>query len=297
MNTSKKSIVYLCLCVVASVLLASVHAIRLVSFAYSTGEQSYILLVPLVCAALIYFNRERIFRGSRFGISTGNGVALACSAAVIVTAYFFPGDREAQLIVTALGLVMFWAASFWICFGTQALKSAAFELAMMLWIVPIPAVAIDFITVTLQRASAELVDVIFRMTSVPVFRHGVFFFDLPGQSIEVAKECSGIRSTLSLLFLTLILAHESLRSNWRRSILVLCALPIVIIKNGIRIVSLTLLAIYVDPSFLSGPLHHDGGIIFFLLGLAMLMPILSLLKRAEKRTNSPLDPKTATAHA
>ncbi len=54
-----------------------------------------------------------------------------------------------------------------------------------------------------------------------------------------------------------------------------------ILKNGIRIVSLTLLAVHVDPSFLYGKLHHEGGIIFFLLSLLLLAPLLWLLQRGE----------------
>jgi exosortase/archaeosortase family protein len=53
------------------------------------------------------------------------------------------------------------------------------------------------------------------------------------------------------------------------------------IKNGIRIATLTLLAVYVDPSFLTGKLHHDGGVVFFLLGLLFLLPVLLLLQRSE----------------
>jgi hypothetical protein len=38
---------------------------------------------------------------------------------------------------------------------------------------------------------------------------------------------------------------------------------------------------YVDPSFLFGTLHRDGGIVFFLLGLLLLLPVLLLLQRGE----------------
>jgi exosortase/archaeosortase family protein len=54
-----------------------------------------------------------------------------------------------------------------------------------------------------------------------------------------------------------------------------------ILKNGIRIVSLTLLGMYVDPGFLYGKLHHQGGIIFFFISLLFLAPLLWLLQRGE----------------
>jgi len=51
-----------------------------------------------------------------------------------------------------------------------------------------------------------------------------------------------------------------------------------ILKNGIRIVTLTVLAIHVDPAFLHGSLHRQGGVFFFLLGLLLLLPLYLLLQ-------------------
>ena len=60
-------------------------------------------------------------------------------------------------------------------------------------------------------------------------------------------------------------------------------LPLAIIKNGIRIVSLSLLAEHVDAGYLTGQLHHEGGIVFFLLTLGILAPFFILLQRSELR--------------
>jgi exosortase/archaeosortase family protein len=68
---------------------------------------------------------------------------------------------------------------------------------------------------------------------------------------------------------------------------VVLVLPVSVVKNAIRIVTLTLLSIYVDPGFLRGSLHHDGGFVFFLLALAILFPILLLLQKSEGRSAPP----------
>ena len=57
--------------------------------------------------------------------------------------------------------------------------------------------------------------------------------------------------------------------------------PLAVVKNGIRITTLTLLSVYVDPGFLTGRLHHEGGFVFFFLALAILAPVLLLLQRSE----------------
>ena len=68
--------------------------------------------------------------------------------------------------------------------------------------------------------------------------------------------------------------------------MVLAGIVVMIIKNGIRIVTLTLLANYVDPGFLYGNLHREGGVVFFMIGLLLLVPVLWLLQRGESRDHS-----------
>jgi hypothetical protein len=46
---------------------------------------------------------------------------------------------------------------------------------------------------------------------------------------------------------------------------------------------------HVDPGFLSGNLHRDGGVVFYLMALIILGAVLQVLRSAEKRrppTNS-----------
>jgi exosortase/archaeosortase family protein len=53
------------------------------------------------------------------------------------------------------------------------------------------------------------------------------------------------------------------------------------LKNGIRIATLTLLANYVNPDFLYGNLHHRGGVVFFVIGLILLVPLFWYLRKGE----------------
>src|SRR5207245_1945207 len=145
---------------------------------------------------------------------------------------------------------------------------------------PIPDFLLNRVIFWLQTGSAEVSYAVFELLGVPIFRTG-FVFALPGVTIEVAKECSGIRSSLALLITSLLAGHLFLRSAWRKAALTLATLPLLIVKNGIRIVTLTLLSIYVDPSFLTGRLHHEGGIVFFILALVILAPVLRLLQMSE----------------
>jgi exosortase len=108
-------------------------------------------------------------------------------------------------------------------------------------------------------------------------------FHLPGLSIEVAPQCSGIRSSLALVITCVLAGHMFLKTGWKKIVLVLASLPVMMIKNGIRITTLSLLGVYVDRGFLESSLHRDGGIVFFILALLLMSPILFVLRRSEQR--------------
>ncbi len=121
-----------------------------------------------------------------------------------------------------------------------------------------------------------------QILNVPVLKEG-FILQLPMVNLEVAKECSGIRSSIALLVTVLLAAEFLLRSPWRKVLLVVAIIPILVIKNAVRIVTIYLLAAYLNPAFLHGWLHTSGGIVFYLLGLAALMPVGALLRRGERK--------------
>jgi len=161
-----------------------------------------------------------------------------------------------------------------------AVKSAYFSFLFLFLTVPVPNFLLERIISLLQTGSAEITEVLFNLTGVPVLREGLVFH-LARVNIEVARECSGIRSTIALFILALPAVHYGLHSLWKKLFFLTCACFMMILKNGVRIVTLTLLAMYVDPSFLFGTLHRDGGIFFFLLGLLLLLPVFLLLQRGE----------------
>jgi len=92
---------------------------------------------------------------------------------------------------------------------------------------------------------------------------------------------------LALFITSLLAGYVFLQSKWRRAFLSVFVIPVAIIKNGIRIVILSLLATYVDRGFLTGSLHHRyGGAVFSPLALAALVPMLWLLQRQERSVQS-----------
>jgi exosortase len=258
----------------------------LVRLAFQDEQYSHILLIPPVSAALLILERRRIF--SHVETRWGIGLGLLFAGAV----FYWVGLRHAasasqndRLGITIFSMVVVWVGGFVLCYGTSALRTGLFSVLFLFLIVPIPDFVLDKVISWLLAGSAEVTYALFELVGVPVLRIGPIF-SLPGITIEIAKECSGIRSSLVMLITSLLAGHLYLQSAWTKTLLSLVTLPLVIVKNGIRIVTLTLLAVYVDPSFLAGDLHRRGGVVFFLLALVILAPVLWLLQRSERMAKS-----------
>ena len=243
---------------------------------------SQIPLIPLVSLYLIYGKRKTIFSEVSSGWILGFALITPGIISLIAARFdFWPLSSTNQGVLIVLGIVLTWMGLFALFFGTQAFRTASFPLLFLLFTVPVPEPLLSKMITFLQQESANLTEIFFQLARVPYFRQG-FVFQLPGVAIRVAEECSGIRSTIALLITTVLAAHLFLSSNWRRLLLIIAVVPVAIFKNGLRIATLSTLAIYVNPAFLTGNLHHRGGIVFFVIALLPMSLLLMFLERREK---------------
>ena len=252
---------------------------------------SQIPLIPLISLFLIYENRAAIFAQVSIGRILGAALIIPGMALIAIgklNLWQLGSTNMVSLLMLAAFLV--WLGAFGLFFGVRAFRVACFPLFFLLFMIPIPEPALSKIIYFLQAGSSEMVELFFRMAGVPYLRQG-FIFELPGVAIRVAEECSGIRSSLALLITTVLASHFFLRTNWKRMLLCSVVVPIVIFKNGLRIATLSILAIYVNPGFLYGRLHHQGGFVFFIIALLPMALVLKLLQKGEN--SSPAAPANA----
>ncbi len=264
--------------IIFSSLLFTNTLVAFVRMSFSNDDASYLILIPLISAWVLFVERHKIFAYLCYDKVFG-GTFLVLAGCVALASRLEGG--ASQLSGYVVSLVLFWVAGFALLFGKAASKKGYFPLLFLFLMVPLPNYLLDHITYLLQLGSAWITGAFFDLLGVPALRDGLVFH-LARVNIEVAKECSGIRSSMVLLILALVVVHFCLRSSWKKVLFLACGLLMMILKNGIRIATLTLLAIYVDPGFLYGRLHHQGGIVFFLLGMLLLAPLLWLLQRGEK---------------
>ncbi len=252
---------------------------------YSSNKKEYythIALIPLVSLYLIYIKRKEIFAKINYLFTLGIPVLLlgiALFSGGLLWGASLDKNNYASLITFSLVIMI--NGSFILLYGIQAYKIALFPLLFLIFTIPIPTMIMDNIIHFLQVGSTEFTNLLFVVSGIPFVRDG-FAFHLPNISVEVAKECSGIRSSMAIFILAVLAGYMFLKSYWKRILLIICAVLIAMFKNGIRILTLSLLANYVDRRILESSLHREGGIPFFIVALLLMAPILFFLIRSEK---------------
>ena len=148
--------------------------------------------------------------------------------------------------------------------------------------VPLPTVILSHFITFLRYGSSEVVNFFLGCTGITYIRDGLTYH-LSNITIYIAKECSGIRSSTALIITSLIAGQMFLKTIPGKTALIISVIPLTLIKNGIRITTLTVLAQKVDTAWIThSKLHHGGGIVFFAIVLILLFSILFLIKKIEK---------------
>jgi exosortase len=250
--------------------------------ARSLGDERYshIPAIPLVSALLIYLKRRWIFRVRQWRPRLGAVLLAAAAPLALLPRQVFFAKPDTALFCGVLAMILVWTAGFVFCYGTQAYRSALFSFFFLFLAVPLPTTWLDRIVLALQKGSAAASYVIFKVLGVPVLRDG-FHFSLPGVDIEIARQCSGFNSGLALFIAGLLSAHLFLRFTWSKALLIAVVVPLLIVKNAVRIVTISWLAVYVNRDYLYGDLHRHGGPLFAVMGLALLLSAVMALRRWE----------------
>jgi exosortase len=166
------------------------------------------------------------------------------------------------------------------------MRAVAFPLAYLIFMVPLPEPLADVLEQASATASAEMANLLFHLTGLPFLRDGQIF-QLPNITLEVAQECSGIRSSLVLFITSILAANLFLKTTWRRLALVAIVIPLGIFRNGFRILVIALLCVNVGPQMINSLIHRRGGPLFFVLSLVPLLLVLWWLRRGEQKARHP----------
>lgn len=256
---------------------------ELIGMSLQSDLYSYIPLIFATSCYLLASGRKEIFDDPAWSFGYGTFVLiLSLAAGIAGLKYAALLGANDWLCVMAFSFWLFLMGTFILFLGTRTFTKAIFPLALLLFTIPLPAFLLDKIVGFLQAASSTMTGLIFNALGFFPLQEG-FSFKFPEVTIEVAKQCSGIHSSVALVIMSLLCGRLFLRSSLNRILLVVFAVLIAIFKNGVRIVALTLGAIYVDPRILSSALHKSGGIPIFIFAFALLSIVVLVMRKLEKR--------------
>lgn len=263
------------------------HFTHFFRFSLTQNNTPHFALMLLVALCLMCERWQAVFAHASYCLRGGTPLVLIGALCYLLGVVLRPAlSHNDFFALTIFATLIVWVGGFVTFFGLRAARIVQFSLAFLIFIVPVPEALLFHIITALQVASAEAVSLLFRLTPLPIFREGTVFA-LPGLVIEVARECSSIRSSWALLIACVLANHLLLRRWWSHAVVLLLVFPLAVFKNGVRIVSLTLLTLYVDEGFLHGDLHTRGGVVFFGLALLVLLPIILGLRKLEARQLAP----------
>jgi exosortase C (VPDSG-CTERM-specific) len=256
-------------------------------FRYCMAEDlfSYAMLIPFVSGWLVWQQWKEL--AFEFSPATPVAGALGLLAVGLVGGSFLVSSTTEGGAVSRLGLQLLgWiaavnAVAVW-QLGAGFMRQIVFPAAFLVFMVPLPPAWVHGIEIGLQHASAEVSAWFFAWTGASFLRQGLLF-QLPNITLQVAPECSGIRSTLVLFITSLIAGYLFLKNPWQRAFFSALVIPLGIARNAFRIVTIGWLCIEYGPEMIHSPIHHRGGPVFFGLSLVPLFVLLFLFRRWDKR--------------
>jgi exosortase len=241
-------------------------------------DMSHGFFVPFVSAFLVWQRRHELMalkpRPNWWGL-------------VVVlygTAQLYVATLGAELFLARTAFVITLAGAVWMLGGTLMLRKLSFPLFLLCFMVPIPAVIYNRITFPLQLIASRLAGDALSVLGLPVLREGNIL-ELPDQRLSVVEACSGIRSLLTLTFLSLVYGYFFEKTIRIRGLLFLLTVPIAIVANASRVTFTGLITEW-KPDLAEGFFHTAQGWVIFMVSLCMLILVHQVLTRISLRLHA-----------
>lgn len=249
---------------------------------WSTDDySSHGFLIPPIAAFLAWERRDR-FRNAPIRPSVAGLFFVIASILALA-----PG---VPVFVTRVSLVVATAAVVLLFLGWPRLRVVAFPLAILLLMIPLPPPVFERIELPLRSATSVLSELFIKAAGIPVVREANLL-TLSNIVLEVARECSGIRSTIALVTIGLVFGYVPESRSWSRLLVAAMTVPVVIVTNSIRVAATAVSTHYYGPEAARGFVHDLYGWLAFGLAFATMLLIQRLLVRA-----APVHPRHLRHH-
>lgn len=247
---------------------------RLVKQWNEDEDMGHGFFVPVIAGWIAWQNRHELFNGPLK--SSPLGLVLVCFGAL----QLYIGTLGAELFLSRTAIIESLVGVVLFLGGWHAIRVLAFPLFLLVFMVPIPTVIYNQITFPLQLFASQVAAFALELIGIPVLRDGNVL-ELASQKLSVVEACSGIRSLLSLSFLSLVYAYFFDPKPWMRAALLAATVPIAILANAGR-VTVTGIMSEIDPELATGTAHTASGWVIFMIALVMLIITHQIITRVHK---------------
>ena len=241
---------------------------------------SHGFFVPLFSVFVVWQERARLSRLTPKPSWSGLGIVAFGMCTLLL------GQMGAENFLARTSLIIVLAGLIVLFYGWIIFRALLFPWGFLFLMVPLPVIVLNQITFPLQLLASRLSAAILPIFGVPILREGNVII-LPSRTLEVAEACSGIRSLMSLITLSIIYGYLLEKRLWVRYLLAIAAIPIAVAANSVRIIGTGLLVQYWTPEMADGYYHTFEGWLIFVISLVMLYGLHALIgliwpERSEK---------------
>ncbi len=223
---------------------------------------SHGFLVPPVSMVIAWARRESLKREKP---SKGAFLALAVGAGMFITAFAWDVSS-----LSAVSLVMVLAGLIWVFYGFKAIRAMAFPIGFLLFMIPFP--YYNDIAFRLQNVSVHSCTWLLHVLGLPITTAGSEI-TLGDATFSIGLTCGGLNILVALAALTAVFAYLLDGPAYKRVILLALSVPLALLANALRIVSIVLVAHYYDVGFATGFYHDNSSLPFFILASLCLILI------------------------
>jgi len=246
---------------------------------------SHGILILGISAYMVWTKKDRLRQAEiRPGLIMGSFVALIAS--ITMTAGAFSGTpllEGISLVIGIFGMV-------WLLFGSSIIRIVAIPISFLIFLFPIFDKLFRGYTDHLQPIAAFIGSVLLQMTGMPILQHGKLI-QLPHIALAVGEACSGVNHMIALMTLGVFLGYVTETRWFTKLILVVMALVVGIIANGIRVALIGIWTKYFGVQSFHGPFDIFYSSFVFFVGLvAIILVRFVLLKHNREKTTVNRNP-------
>jgi len=232
------------------------------------------MFVPAYSAFLLWMDRERL-RGLPRRCEPAGALVLLLALALLAV-----GRSVGSLSVQVVSLTLAVGAAVLCAWGPRVLRAAAFPLALLVVMMPLPRPVVHAISLPIQEFAARFASAVLGIVGVPHHQYGIYI-ELPRIGLVVAEGCNGLRFLMALVTLTAAFAEATQRTPGRKLMLIAAAVPVAILANDVRVTALALAGYYVGPHAAVGLTHHSIGKGIWAMALVPLIALGIALRRRQ----------------